>query len=125
MLRLDSDLAEICVAVAEGRLSEVPVVWNDNCAVGVVIVSGEYPATYEIGFEIEGEMPDEDGRVVFHAGTANVGGDRLVTSGGRVLVATASSPISVQDARSSAYDLAANIMFTGARYRSDIAWDAE
>lgn len=124
MLRLDSDLAEICAAVAEGRLEEVPVVWNDNCAVGVVIVSSNYPADYETGFPIEGDLPDEDDRVAFHAGTANDESGRLITSGGRVMVATASSPVSVQGARTLAYSLASGVSFTGSRYRSDIALDA-
>ncbi len=124
MLRLDSDLAEICAAVAEGRLEEVPVVWNDNCAVGVVIVSSNYPADYETGFLIEGELPVEDDRVAFHAGTANDESGRLITSGGRVMVATASSPVSVQGARTLAYSLASGVSFTGSRYRSDIALDA-
>lgn len=124
MLRLDSDLAEICAAVAEGRLADVPVVWNDNCAVGVVVVSSNYPADYETGFPIEGELLDEDGRVVFHAGTSNDDCGRLVTSGGRVLVATASSPISVEHARAEAYSLAAGIKFTDSRFRSDIALGA-
>ena len=124
MLRLDSDLAEICAAVAEGRLREVPVIWNDNCAVGVVIVSSDYPTDYETGFEIEGELPEEDGRVIFHAGTANDGAGKLITNGGRVLVATASSPSSVAHARSTAYALVENIEFRGSRYRPDIALDA-
>ena len=124
MLRLDSDLAEICAAVAEGCLADVPVVWNDNCAVGVVVVSSNYPAEYETGFLIEGDLADDDDRVFFHAGTANDESGRLITSGGRVVVATASSRLSVQDARSSAYSLASGISFTDSRYRSDIALDA-
>lgn len=124
MLRLDSDLAEICGAVAEGRLEEVPVVWNNNCAVGIVIVSSNYPADYETGYLIEGELPEEDSRVVFHAGTAHDKDGRLITSRGRVIVATASSPDSVQDARSTAYSLASGVSFTGSRYRPDIALDA-
>ena len=123
MLRLDSDLGEICAAVAEGRLEEVPVIWNNNCAVGVVIVSSNYPADYETGYPIEGELPDEDGQVVFHAGTAHDESGQLITSGGRVLVATASSPDSVGIARSSAYSLASGVSFTDSRYRTDIALD--
>ena len=98
--------------------------WNDNCAVGVVIVSSNYPADYETGFLIEGELPDEDSRVVFHAGTAIDESGKLITSGGRVLVATASSPFSVEEARSSAYRLASSVSFNESRYRSDIALDA-
>ena len=124
MLRLDSDLAEICAAVAEGRLADVPVVWNDDCAVGVVIVSSNYPAEYETGFPIEGDLPDEDGRVVFHAGTSIDDYGTLITSGGRVLVATASSPVSVEHAQVEAYSIASGIKFTDSRYRPDIALGA-
>ena len=81
MLRLDTDLAEICSAVAEGRLRETPVVWNNYCAVGVVIVSSNYPATYETGYPIEGELPEDDDQIVFHAGTANDQDGGLVTAG--------------------------------------------
>ena len=121
MLRLDSDLAEICLAVAEGRLFETPVAWNDTCAVGVVIVSSAYPAAYETGFPIRSDLPDEDDAIVFHAGTSNDDEGQLATAGGRVLVATASSPKSVKEARTKAFEIAEGIEFEGARYRSDIA----
>lgn len=124
MLRLDSDLAEICMAVAEGRLDECPVVWNDNCAVAVVVVSGGYPSAYETGYPIEGDLPNNDDAIVFHAGTAIKDDGQLVTAGGRVLVATASSAHSVPEARTAAYALASDIQFTDARYRSDIATGA-
>ena len=124
MLRLDTDLAEVCAAVAEGRLSEVPVVWNDNCAVDVVVVSGGYPATYETGYPIEGELPEDGDSIAFHAGTAYDERGQLVTAGGRVIVATASSSESVENARDAAYTLAAGIDFTDSRFRSDIALGA-
>ena len=124
MLRLDTDLAEICAAVADGTLHEVPVVWNDNCAVGLVVVSGGYPAAYETGYEIEGELPCDDDTIVFHAGTEEDDDGVLLTAGGRVLVATASSPVSVNAARESAYSIARGISFTDSRYRSDIALGA-
>ncbi len=121
MLRLDSDLAEICMSVSEGRMAECPVVWNDNCAVGVVVVSDGYPGAYQTGHRIDGELPLEGDTAVFHAGTAINDDGELVTAGGRVLVVTASSSQSVAAARSNAYELASEIQFTGARYRSDIA----
>jgi phosphoribosylamine--glycine ligase len=121
MLRLDSDLAEVCLAVAESRLDSTPVIWNDKCAVGVVVVSSTYPVSYETGFPITGELPNKEDAIVFHAGTAEHDDGELVTAGGRVLVATASSNESLVDARRSAYRIAEGIEFTGARYRSDIA----
>ena len=125
MQRLDSDLAEICLAVAEGRLADTPVAWNDRCAVGVVVVSSTYPAAYETGFPISGDLPYEDDAIVFHAGTSEDDEERLVTAGGRVLVATASSNESVQEARTAAFEIAEGIQFEGARYRSDIAVGAD
>ncbi len=121
MLRLDSDLAEICLAVAEGRLNETPVAWNNKCAVGVVVVSSAYPEAYETGFPITGDLPDDEDAVVFHAGTTESDDGELVTAGGRVLVATASSSESVENARISAYRIAEGVEFAGSRYRSDIA----
>ncbi len=124
MLRLDSDLAEACMAVAQGRLSDTELRWNDDCAVGVVMVSGGYPASYQTGYPINGELPYGDDNVVFHAGTAIDDDGDLVTNGGRVLVATASSPQSVQHARDRAYATISEIAFTDSRYRNDIASDA-
>ncbi len=124
MLRLDSDLAEVCMAVAEGRLEESPVIWNDNYAVGVVVVSGGYPASYQTGYPIEGQLPSDGDAIVFHAGTATDDNGSLVTAGGRVLVATASSPNSIAEARAAAFTLASDIQFDGARYRTDIAANA-
>ncbi len=125
MLRLDSDLAEICLAVAEGRLADTSVAWNNKRAVGVVVVSSTYPAAYETGFPISGDLPLEDNAIVFHAGTSENEKDQLVTAGGRVLVATASSKESVQEARTTAFKIAKGIEFEGARYRSDIAVGAD
>ena len=125
MLRLDSDLAEVCLAVAEGRLDELSVMWNQNRAVGVVVVSSKYPAWYENGFPIYGDLPSEDNAIVFHAGTSEDDDGQLITAGGRVLVATAASTESVQEARSTAFEIADGIEFDGARYRSDIAVGAD
>ncbi len=121
MLRLDSDLGEVCTAVAEGELREVPVVWNDKSVVSVVMVSSNYPIDYRTGFPISGRLPENGDNIVFHAGTAINDDGELVTAGGRVLVATASSEISVQKARDAAYSIASDIKFTASRYRFDIA----
>ena len=125
MLRLDSDLAEVCLAVAEGRLDELSVMWNQNRAVGVVVVSSKYPAPYETGFLIYGDLPSEDNAIVFHAGTSEDDDGQLITAGGRVLVATAASTESVQEARTTAFEIADGIEFDSARYRSDIAVGAD
>ena len=125
MLRLDSDLADVCLAVSEGRLADTPVAWNDTSAVSVVVVSSTYPVAYETGFPINGDLSVEDDAIIFHAGTSEDDEGQLVTAGGRVLVATASSTESVDEARAKAFEIAESIEFEGARYRSDIAVGAD
>ncbi|MCQ2359616.1 MAG: phosphoribosylamine--glycine ligase, partial [Phascolarctobacterium sp.] len=86
---LDSDLAEIMLACATGKLDQVEINWSDKAAVCVVVASGGYPESYEKGKEITGlEAAAEVGAVVFHAGTKFSDG-KIVTSGGRVLGVTA------------------------------------
>ena len=124
MMRLDSDLADICMAVAEGSLSDMTIEWNDDSAVSVVVVSGGYPSAYETGYRIEMNIDSNDmgnDAMIFHAGTSLDDSGDLVTAGGRVLVATASSSVGVSDARERAYELVSGIAFQDSRHRSDIA----
>lgn len=123
MMRLDSDLADICMAVADGSLSDMTVEWNDASAVCVVVVSGGYPSAYETGHRIEMNVDSDglgDDAMIFHAGTSLDDSGCLVTAGGRVLVATASSVIGVSDARERAYELVSGISFEDSRHRIDI-----
>ena len=90
LMRLRSDLVELCLAAHEGRLGEMPVDWDPRAALGVVMAAGGYPDAYEKGQVISGleaaaQVPDTK---VFHAGTARVAG-QTVTQGGRVLCVTA------------------------------------
>ncbi|MGB7551290.1 MAG: phosphoribosylamine--glycine ligase [Chromatiaceae bacterium] len=90
LMRLRSDLVELCLAAHEGRLGEMPVDWDPRAALGVVMAAGGYPDAYEKGRVISGleaaaQVPDTK---VFHAGTARVAG-QTVTQGGRVLCVTA------------------------------------
>ena len=123
MMRLESNLAEVCHAVAESRLEEMDLRYNDMHAVSVVVVSDGYPESYETGFPIAAVPPPSDFAQVFHAGTALNDNGELVTAGGRVMVATAASDSSLRDARNHAYDLVRGIKFSGASYRNDIALD--
>lgn len=119
MLRLDSDLLEIMLAVVEGRLAEADVRWKDNAVVGVVVASGGYPGAYQTGLPIEGlDALDADVHV-FHAGTRREG-DRIVTAGGRVLTVVASGG-TLAEARERVYDNMARLHFPGMHYRHDIA----
>ena len=118
--RLTTDLAAICRATAEGRLSDVDVNWGGPPHVCVVMASGGYPERYETGVPINGiEQPGSAGHV-FHAGTGTGPSGDVVTAGGRVLSAVGSGR-TMRDARDKAYELASHISFEGAHFRTDIA----
>lgn len=120
MPKLETDLFDICLAVAEGRLAEQEVKWSDSAHAFVVMVSDGYPGSYETGVPITGVKEAAEHGLVIHAGTAWDESGSLVTSGGRVL-GVAGSGGSVKDARDSAYAGIELITFEGARYRQDIA----
>ena len=116
---LQSDLVEICLAVAENRLDSASVSWYNKKALCVVMASGGYPGDYVKGKVITGiDDAEATGAVVFHAGTEMSGAD-LVTSGGRVLGVTAVGD-DFQACINTAYDAVRRIDFDGAHYRTDI-----
>ena len=119
--RLRTDLAELLLACAEGRLADAKVDWSDEAAVSVVIASGGYPGGYETGLPIDGldGAAKVDGAVVFHAGTTERDG-RVVTAGGRVLAVSALGA-TIPQARNRAYEACGRISFDGMQYRHDIA----
>lgn len=121
LMRLKSDLLEVCLAVCDATLDHVSLQWDPRPAVCVVVASGGYPDAYEKGKIISG-LDETDGIedvVVFHAGTAVKNGD-IVTAGGRVLGVTALGQ-TVADAKKRAYDAVDRIKFDGAYCRRDIA----
>nr|WP_297460659.1 phosphoribosylamine--glycine ligase [uncultured Halomonas sp.] len=121
LMRLKSDLVELCLAGAESRLGEQTCEWDARAAVGVVMAAGGYPGSYRKGDAIGGlEDAESDGCKVFHAGTAQDDQGRVVTSGGRVLCVTALGE-SVSQARDRAYQGVAAIHWEDALYRRDIA----
>lgn len=118
--RLASDLAEIFLAVAEGRLAEMEEVkWKDDAAVCVIMASEGYPGSYPKGCVITGLPEQTEDVIVFHAGTAEKDG-QIVTSGGRVLGITALGS-DLHEAKRKAYETIKGISFAGAHYRTDIA----
>lgn len=123
MLRLRSDLVELCLAGAEGRLNEKSSDWDERPALGVVLAAGGYPGDYRNGEVIQGLLQQEsaDGKV-FHAGT-RLQGDDVVTSGGRVLCVTALGD-TVAQAQQRAYQLAEGIQWPGSFCRKDIGYRA-
>lgn len=123
MLRMRSDLVELCLAGAEGKLDEKSSDWDERPALGVVLAAGGYPADYHSGAVIHG-LPLEEvaGGKVFHAGT-RLENDLVVTSGGRVLCVTALGE-TVAAAQQRAYQLAADIQWEGSFCRRDIGYRA-
>ena len=123
MMRLESDLVELCLAALEGRLDRSSARWDPRAALGVVLAAGGYPGSYESGQVISGlEGLDDEGIKVFHAGTAEREGD-VVTAGGRVLCVTALGD-SVAAAQQAAYTAADRIEWDGKYCRSDIGYRA-
>jgi len=120
LMRLRGDLAEILLACATGRLNEAMVGWSRQSAVCVVMAASGYPGSYPKGMEITGiEAAQADPEVtVFQAGTRR-DGERLVTSGGRVLGVTALGA-DLAGAKQRAYAAVAKIHFDNAFCRSDI-----
>lgn len=124
MLRMKSDLVDLCLAACAGKLDEKTSEWDDRAALGVVMAAGGYPGSYRSGDVILGLPTQEnsDGKV-FHAGTTlNPAGD-VVTSGGRVLCATALGH-SVGEAQQRARALMESIRWDDCFSRSDIGWRA-
>jgi phosphoribosylamine--glycine ligase len=121
LMRLESDLVEAIEASIEGRVSHGDFRWSQDASVCVVMASGGYPGTIEVGKKITGiEDADKlEGVKVFHAGTSTRDGD-FYTAGGRVLGVTARAA-SLQEAVARAYEAVEKIKFDGAHYRKDIA----
>ena len=121
LMRLESDLVDALEASIQGRVSEGDFKWSQDASVCVVMSSGGYPGTFEVGKRIDGL--DEAGAVsgvkVFHAGTSRRDG-AYYTSGGRVLGVTARAR-DLETAVGRAYEACGKIGFDGAHYRKDIA----
>jgi len=123
MMRLKSDLAELCLAAVHGKLDSVEADWDPRPALGVVMAAGGYPEAYTKGHVITGlEDANLAGSRVFHAGTQMRDGD-VVTAGGRVLCVCAMDG-SVADAARTAYSGCDKIHWDGAFYRRDIGYRA-
>ncbi|MEK9211266.1 phosphoribosylamine--glycine ligase [Sphingomonas sp. 2378] len=122
MLRFQGDLLAVMLAVAEGRLAELPdPAFSDDPALTVVMAAAGYPGTPKSGGSIDAiDAAEATGAVVFQAGT-RMDGDRLVASGGRVLAVTASAA-TVGEAQAAAYRAVDAIRFPDGFCRRDIGW---
>ncbi|MEZ5625942.1 phosphoribosylamine--glycine ligase [Denitromonas sp.] len=118
LMRLKSDLVELFEAAVKGKLDTAEAEWDRRIALGVVLAAEGYPANPRKGDVITGLPEESEDAHVFHAGTV-LDGDKLLTSGGRVLCVTALSD-NVRTAQTRAYDIADRIDFAGKQYRRDI-----
>jgi phosphoribosylamine--glycine ligase len=119
MMRLQSDLVELCLAALNQQLDQTTSAWDERAALGVVLASGGYPDTYQKGHIISGLPAIENSDIkVFHAGTKQEN-DQIVTSGGRVLCACALGK-DITEAQKKAYDLTHSIQWQDVFFRTDI-----
>jgi phosphoribosylamine--glycine ligase len=125
MLRMQSDLVELCLAAFEDNgLAGKTAQWDPRAAIGVVLAAGGYPEAYNKGDVIAGLPQSETaGEKVFHAGTKLNDKGEVTTNGGRVLCATALGN-TVTEAQQQAYALTKTISWNGSFYRNDIAYRA-
>ena len=123
MMRMQSDLIELCLAATKGKLDTIKSKWDPRPALGVVLAAGGYPGDYNTKDVILGlpTVIDKDYKI-FHAGTCLENG-QVCTNGGRVLCVTALGN-SVSDAKKRAYEQIKNIHWHGCYYRHDIGYRA-
>jgi len=121
LMRMESDLVEAIEASIEGRVSDGDFRWSQDASACVVMASGGYPGTIEVGKKITGieEADKIEGVKVFHAGTSARDG-AYYTSGGRVLGVTARAA-DLNSAVERTYEAVDRIRFEGAHWRKDIA----
>ena len=123
MMRLQSDLVALCNAALDGKLDSTTARWDPRPSLGVVMAAGGYPDDYRKGDVIEGlDGVDSDDLKVFHAGT-RLDGDKVLTSGGRVLCVTALGD-TVSAAQQRAYQGVQQIRWQDCQYRRDIGYRA-
>jgi phosphoribosylamine--glycine ligase len=119
MMRLQSDLVELCLAAVDGELASKDVVWDSRASMGVVLAAGGYPDSYHKGDVITGlNVVDDQHTKVFHAGTA-IKDDQVVTNGGRVLCVVGLGG-SIAEAQTTAYEGVKKICWNQIYYRTDI-----
>lgn len=121
LVRLESDIVEICEALLDGKLDHIDIVWSAGNSACIVLASENYPQKPKTGDTIRGldAAKAREGVVLFHAGTAKNADDEYITAGGRVLGVTAIGE-SLDSALKTAYEAVNDISWDGMQYRRDI-----
>lgn len=123
MMRMESDLVELCLMAIDEKLDEAESKWDPRAAIGVVLAAGGYPADYAKGDVISLPATELEGQKIFHAGTTNNAAGDVTTNGGRVLCATALGN-TVSEAQERAYELTKQVSWNGMFHRNDIGYRA-
>ena len=123
MMRLQSDLVELCVAACDGQLSSKTAEWDTRCSLGVVLAAKGYPGPYAKDEVIRNIPAEQESSKLFHAGTLTDRQGNIVTNGGRVLCAVSLGD-NIQQAQRNAYQIIDDIDWPGAYYRTDIGYKA-
>jgi len=121
LVRLETDIVEICEAMLEGNLGEIDIKWRRGNSATVVLAAKGYPQSPQKGDVISGleAVADIDDITVFHAGTSRNITGQVVAAGGRVLGVTAVGP-SLSEALASSYKAVDVVSWNGMQYRRDI-----
>lgn len=121
LVRLASDLVDICIALTEGKLGDAAIEWRKGSSATVVLAAENYPASPRKGDVISGidDAETMPGISIFHAGTARNENGEFITAGGRVLGVTATAE-TLDDALDKAYAAVGKVSWAGMQYRRDI-----
>lgn len=124
MMRMQSDMVELCLAAVDGKLAGKEAKWDSRASVGVVLAAGGYPNDFAKGDVISGlpAVAAADAKV-FHAGSKLNAEGQVVTNGGRVLCAVGLGE-TVTAAQQKAYELTRQIQWNKVYFRNDIAYRA-
>ncbi len=121
LVRLETDLVDICEAILDGSLDQIEITWREGNSACVILASDGYPSKPRVGDVITGldQVLATSDLTVFHSGTARNEAGKLITSGGRVLGVTATAD-SLKGALAKAYDAVNRVTWPGMQYRRDI-----
>src|ERR1051325_5093629 len=122
MLRLEDDLADVCLKSARGNLGDTKLAWRKEAAACVVIAVEGYPDEFAKGQEVAIDPVDDEAVVIFHGGTIPRGG-KMINVAGRVASVCARGA-TLTEALVKAYQNVSKVRFEGARYRRDIGYRA-
>ncbi len=123
MMRLQSDLVELCLAACQGELGSKSTQWDQRASLGVVMAADGYPGSYAKGALIANIPPQSANGKVFHAGTRLGADGSVLSDGGRVLCAVGLGD-NIKEAQLRAYQLIEKISWDSAYFRTDIGFKA-